>query len=525
LGGEELAGILASHYHDAYLATPDGPEADALAAQARVALRGAADRAMALGSNDQALVYLEKALTVTAEPADRAALWEEAAEAADRAARRELAEAFSRDALEWYRSIDDRAGMARAAILRARPLHQDGRTDDAISILETTLAACDGFEAEPDVIGLLAELARARMLIDDPGALELADRALIAAEPAELIPIVADVLVTKAAALDTAGRGLEAKALIWGAIDLAQIHQLGRTELRARSNLTVVMMPDSPRAALEAGIELRELARRLGDRDGFLWATGLVTWYAELVGDFDRALDTLAELDETELPPGSQEDLLATQAWVSAYRGEAGRATDLLSAAQAIAPDVSRPTYLANRHATRAEILALAGRLDEAYDEAVAAAGLARYATFTTLALRIALWMADLGRARTALPLVLEMPERGRFVGATRRALEAGVLALDGRRGEAVALYRPAISDLRDLDVPLQLGLRLLEFATLVGPDDPAARAAAVEAREIFTRLGSPPLLARLDEGLAHWTTGSPPTTPRDAIVEAPASG
>ena len=47
LGDDELAGVLASHYvSSAYRASSPGPEADALAAQARVSLRGAAERAV-----------------------------------------------------------------------------------------------------------------------------------------------------------------------------------------------------------------------------------------------------------------------------------------------------------------------------------------------------------------------------------------------------------------------------------------------------------------------------------------------
>ena len=64
LGDEELAGVLASHYVEAYRATPAGPEADALAAQARVSLRAAAERALSLHSYKQGLAYLEQALAV-----------------------------------------------------------------------------------------------------------------------------------------------------------------------------------------------------------------------------------------------------------------------------------------------------------------------------------------------------------------------------------------------------------------------------------------------------------------------------
>jgi predicted ATPase len=43
LGDEEVAGVLATHYVDAYQAAPEGPEGEAVATQARLALRGAAD--------------------------------------------------------------------------------------------------------------------------------------------------------------------------------------------------------------------------------------------------------------------------------------------------------------------------------------------------------------------------------------------------------------------------------------------------------------------------------------------------
>ena len=55
LGSDELAGALASHYLAAYRNAGEGPEADALAGQARISLRAASERAAALGSRDQAL--------------------------------------------------------------------------------------------------------------------------------------------------------------------------------------------------------------------------------------------------------------------------------------------------------------------------------------------------------------------------------------------------------------------------------------------------------------------------------------
>jgi predicted ATPase len=79
LGDDELAGALATHYLATFDASTPGAEADAVAVQARLALRGAAARAADLGAHDQAVSYLEQALTVTPEPLDRANLVELAA--------------------------------------------------------------------------------------------------------------------------------------------------------------------------------------------------------------------------------------------------------------------------------------------------------------------------------------------------------------------------------------------------------------------------------------------------------------
>ena len=68
LDDEGIAGALAEHYVAAYKAQPDGPEGAAVAAQARVALRAAAERARSLGSFLQATRFLEQALQVTSDP-------------------------------------------------------------------------------------------------------------------------------------------------------------------------------------------------------------------------------------------------------------------------------------------------------------------------------------------------------------------------------------------------------------------------------------------------------------------------
>ncbi|MEZ0239684.1 MAG: adenylate/guanylate cyclase domain-containing protein, partial [Chloroflexota bacterium] len=114
LGSDELAGALAGHYLAAQGYAADGPEADALAAQARVALRGAAERAAALGSHEQAIAFLEHALAVSPDPPDRADLHDRALASAKQGLVAEVAERHALAALEARRELGDRQGIAEA---------------------------------------------------------------------------------------------------------------------------------------------------------------------------------------------------------------------------------------------------------------------------------------------------------------------------------------------------------------------------------------------------------------------------
>ncbi|HEY8869137.1 MAG TPA: AAA family ATPase, partial [Candidatus Limnocylindrales bacterium] len=103
LSTDEIAGGLAGHYLAALRNAPEGAEADAVAAQARIALRAAAERATALGSHDQAVGFFNQALEVTTEPPETAELLERAGESASAAGRHEAAEAYLRRAIDAQR--------------------------------------------------------------------------------------------------------------------------------------------------------------------------------------------------------------------------------------------------------------------------------------------------------------------------------------------------------------------------------------------------------------------------------------
>jgi hypothetical protein len=81
--------------------------------------------------------------------------------------------------------------------------------------------------------------------------------------------------------------------------------------------------------------------------------------------------------------------------------------------------------------------------------------------------------------------------------------MDAGIAALTGQADEAAGGYRDAIRQWRNLEAWFELALCQLDFVRFVGGASPDVAAAAAEAREIFTRLGAPAFLQRLEEAVA----------------------
>jgi class 3 adenylate cyclase/tetratricopeptide (TPR) repeat protein len=532
LGEDQLAGALAQHYVDAYRNAPAGAEADALAAQARLALKGAAERAGALGSHGQALEFLRLWLEITEDPAEQAAVRERAGRAATDGADFETAQAYLEEAIASYRAQGDRLGIARATTALSTALHGQFRPLAAVGPLEAAVAETSDLETEPDVVRLIAELSRAYGNAQDPRGLAMADRALALAEPLELIGVITEALINRSLALIYAGRQQEPIAILRGVLPVAEAHGLVHSQLRALNNLSAGLFSEDPRASYEIGRAGVELARRLGDRGWLLsFLQGAVTG-GTFLGEWAEADRALAEVEGVDLPPSFAVAFRSAAAGLQALRGDITAADASVTAnATTRLGDGGDPRNRWWQRLDEAFVHAMAGRLEAAYEAGMDTAlhGVADpVAPAAEWATRVALWLADAARARAALDAHLSLPDRGRFIATMRQSLRAGVVALEGDRDAAVAGYRESIRTLRDMDLPFNIGLTLLEFGTLVGPDEPEAAAAAAEAREIWTRLGSPPLLARLEAGLARWEGAAVrPTGPSAAVaagVSAPAA-
>jgi class 3 adenylate cyclase/predicted ATPase len=515
VGDEELAGALASHYLAAVHASDDGAERDAVAAQARLALRGAAERATALASYAQALTYLEQALEVTDEAADRAQLLESAALAAQADARNERAIELARQASAAYRAVNEMAGAWRAEGALGMIMIDAGQLNDAVEVLTAALAELpeDTHELHAE---LDARLSRAYMRLSRfHEAVAAADRALAVAEVRRMTAVVAEAMNNKGSALAGLGRWREAAALLEAAAAIA--HEAGEMELhvRALNNLAVVIDDEDPMRGMAIVEAVLAVARRHGLRRMATWLAGAPVFYQLRIGrDWDAPL---ADLQEAIREGGGPAEVPVTmrqpEIIARAFRGEGtdGDVADLEEAAQRRDDPSARSFTIAaqgtlalNRGDVEAAHDLFATAIEVRPDNVLAIVG----------GVRSALWLGDAGRFRAVSQRLAEVPSSGRAVEAVRIWARAGLAALEGRHDEARSGLLEAISRKRELQSDFLAASMALDAVILL-PADPQIREQAEWAREVFSRVGARPFLARLEHALAADATPTAPASPR----------
>ena len=519
LGDDELAGVLAAHYLAAHRESADGPEADALAVQARIALKGAAERAAQLGSHVQALAFLESALSITGERTDEAELLRRAGIAASHGGRHDAAEAFLARAVASYRDLGDRDGAARAVALQGEVLLNAFQLQPALDVLEP---AAKEFEDIGDsaLVHLWSQLARARFFREETEpAIEWSDRTLAAAERLNLVSIVADTLATKGTTLAEAGRPIEGSALLQAALRLAEANGLPFTAGRAHLNLSYMLAEVDPTDSMASARAGLAHVRRYGAES---LASTLVANFATAAlrfGLWDEVRDEVKATVDREQDPVDRLTVLVYGAQLSALRGESATAT--LEECRRIAAEQSDPQLHAELHVSEAIVALAEGRLADAVAMGTRAAseqGQNAPLAFRTAG-RAALWAGDLDAARDALRGLEAIPLHGANMEASRLTVRAGIAAVEGHRSEALGPYREALALWRDTGLILEEALCGLDFTMLVGIEDDEARAAAERAREILTQLGARPFLARLD---AITASEPAPRAPRESARTEP---
>ena len=501
LGEDELAGALASHYLAAREASDEGPEADAITAQARLALSGAADRAAALGAHDQAVVYLDQALEIASDAADRASLLDRAATSAASASRDAVR--YAEAAIEAYHQLGDRVAEAGATARLGRVLLDSGEVIRATTVLEAAVTEAESIGDEPVLAEILAYLSRAYMRQGiTEKAIEAADRSLPIAERLNLDGIVAEAFVNKGSALNIAGRRRESIAIQGAAVEMAKAGPDRSFEIRARNNFAASLVEDDPARATRLTLEAVDVARQVGDRAMYNWTlatsgTGLHSegrdWDAHDVLMRDALEDATLSHDRLRL-----RILLSLN---ETARGE--RLEELVAEITELVGDSREPDDLFSLSMARATTALISGDPDAAYGHAIHAAEMVSQNPEIPLglAVRAAIWSRNLDRARQAAIRRAEIPY-GAFGQAEVNRANAAVAALEGRTADAVEAFGKARVEMERLEQRFEAATYVVDAAVLL-PAEPVVRAWAAEVRPLLEDLRARPYLERLDEALA----------------------
>ena len=513
LGEDELAGALAAHYIAAYEAMPEGPEGDALAVQARLALVGAADRAIGLGSPEQAMTFLTQAATVATDPNDRAAILERLGRAATAAARPDIAETNLLEAIEIRRAAGDEVGRYRAVLWLGEG-YMSGRLIDKLApLLEEAVAYAPGVADEADLAAIISLLSRTRQMEQRfHEALALSDRALEIAERLDQYETIAAALITKGSILSNHGRPIEGLSLIATARELANDHNLAAIESRALTNLTIVMASRDVRATWDIELQAIEFARRVGRRDTELTLLGNAGEDAMRLGEWDWVGNEMAAFDQVELPLAHRIGGEFPVIVIAVLRGEPDAPARVAEITQMIAG------YADNDYASSADDLQAWVSLAEGRDAAARDGWMRQAAASDTNAPfalpragKAAILAGDATGAREALDNLTLNGTRGRVIDIERETIEAGVAALEGRTDDAVARYRAALATWGEMGLPWDQAWAAWTAVASLGTEVPEARAWGAAARSILAQLGAAPLVGRLDEALGADDPGSSP--------------
>jgi transposase InsO family protein len=375
------------------------------------------------------------------------------------------------------------------------------------------MRAVRSIAADPSGVELAAQLARARLLLGDSRAgFEWSERALAAATRLGLENVATDVLITRGTARFGLGEEEAGLADLRDAVARAQASGSLHTELRARNNLAWLVVVDDPRVTLETARQGFDLASAMGLGDIAVQLADVACAAAIDTGDWAWALATTAELEARGISDAYRIDLASTVAVITALQGDV-RAVAVLDALEPLPEGTDSQVVAGLRHA-RAWCAFVAGDFGEAHrlaDEAIAASFGAERVHQRALAARSSLWLADRAAAAADVAELEALNVAGRATSAMVTTLRAGIAALDSDPG-ARASYRQAAEAWRELDLPLQLALCLLDEHRLrAGQDTDAA-----EREGVLRTLGAAGL-ARLAGAAAEGGISPRPAPARPA--------
>ena len=505
VGADELAGALANHYLAAQANAPGGPERDALAGQARIALGGAAERAAALGSHEPAIAYLEQALAITSDPGTRIELLTRLGDSAAKAARYQLAESSFEQSAAIAREAGDRVRAAAAVAAIGEVLVSSRRPADAVELLEPAVAEFADLPEDPGVLAIRSQLARALHFLEAyRESLAILEQVLPIAERDDHTALLADALVTKGGALEGLGRVREGLGVMGIGVDVARTNGHVATVLRGRRNQAASLGFEVDAITMRAtNDELLQLARRAGDRSMVMDTLQTIGWTTALFEcDAEGGLATWADALSEDVDPAEEAPLLHSRVVLLAWRGEP--LDDALARLDGLVHALSQPGFAVMPRDARGWIALANGRFDDAIRLWTEAIGSSRNALSIAMVARAALWAGDLEHAARWADRFIDVRVHLPASEIRERSIAAGIAALRGDVSEAAAQYPHVLDDWRRLGHAYEVALTAIDMASVLDPRSDIVLRAAEEARLILERMGARPMLDRLDAAMAR---------------------
>jgi tetratricopeptide (TPR) repeat protein len=507
LGSDEIAGALASHYLAAHSNSTAGAEGDALATQARIALRAAAARAAALASFDQATVFLGQALSVTTDPIDQVDILTAAAAAFLKTARYEESAERARRAIEIAKETNYPSGAARATFELGRALNNMYKMEELEALL---VPAVDEYaDLDAPITAQLKYLFAGVYIQSDPRkALALLDDALEVFERTGDSDMLIRSLTNRAIVLGVLGRNRERLGIMTAAGQLAAAEGLIERQASVTGNMASVMTSIDLTAAVETTRESIALARRAGMQGTVLLQLSNLGYAAFLSGEWHEGIAALEEGMSLDPEPA---DAIALLNNIAIFRTSMGEPVDdVLAEIERLGKGMSGPwrAFLLDPLANDALVHGDFERARDAFLE-VPEYDPAQESEYVYRASRTELWMRDLERLKISLDRLLRAGGPGRFVEARREYVLGAIAGLEGRQSEALSRLQAALDGFRSVGAVWDSAMTGIDMAMLLDPKDPAVAELIDATRTTLTRLGAKPYLERLDATLAAKPTAT----------------
>ena len=507
LGSDELAGGLAGHYLAAQRLAADDAEAAALAAQARISLRGAAERAAALGSHEQAVVFLEQALGVTMDAAERGELHARALASASKGLDLQLILRHADAEVNARREAGDREAIASAIARQGSAIARWAIDPErALTILEPAWEEFADLEQTSAGVELMWALARVNSTLNrTEKQLAWAERLLPIAERLNRLDVIVGALMNRGSALIKLDRMHEGTLLTRGAHQLALEHDFRDVEWAGRTLLTFYDQWDEPARSLAMGREGLEIATRLGSRVYAVGMYGNAVVSAIRVGEWALARSMLEEALALETTYSVGAEYYADRAVFEAVTG--GDPAPWIEGARERRAEITDPQYESYGHWAEAWGHLAAGRYAEVGSAVETAVRVTNY--FRPLAWPIAahaaIWAGDHRGARAVLEAFDGAALRGAAVELDQATTRAAVAGLEGRTNDALVGFRDAIKGFNSHGLAFDAALATIDLVSVLGEAElatPEVAGFVDDARATLTRIGARPFLDRLDAAL-----------------------